>query len=106
MEIECLEIEGLEVQATESRAAAHRDLAEAMLNEIADQAKQALAKRDIKTPVFLVVPASGGAILNFGTHEDPCDGEWERIQRIVSTIVEELLGIPCTQFRELRCKTI
>lgn len=73
---------------------AHRDRAEEMLPQIAQQAKQALAQHAIDSSLFFLIPNSSRNIRTFATTLDPDDDEWERISEIVEAI--DLATLSCT----------
>ena len=72
---------------------AHRDRAEEMLPQIAQQAKQALAQHAIDSSLFFLIPNSSRNIRTFATTLDPDDDEWERISEIVEAI--DLATLSC-----------
>jgi hypothetical protein len=83
----------------------HRARAEAMLGQIAEQAKQALADADIDISLFFLVPSSGEAIATFGTPADPDDEVWGRVSEIVSNIVRHTVGLDRVRCRPVVCAT-
>jgi hypothetical protein len=85
--------------------ATYRDRAASKLDQIAQQAKQALADQDIDIALFFLVPNSGEAILAYGTPGDPDNESWGRVGEIVTSVVAQSIGLRCTQRRELRCAT-
>jgi hypothetical protein len=89
----------------DERVAAHRERVTAMLPEIAQQIREALAEQGIDTPLFLIVPRSGDAIITFGTSLDPSGDEWDRVGKIVSSIVRRMVGLDRTRCREVICAT-
>ena len=84
---------------------AHRELAAAKLDQIARDAKEALAYQGIDTPLFFLVPNSGNAILTFGTTLDPDDALWRQVSEVVSGVVRQLVGVDHTRCREVVCAT-
>ena len=87
-------------------AAPHRIRAAAMLDDIARQVREALRAENIGMVVFFMIPNSGQAILGFGrTPGDPPDEEWERVGRIVKSVLAELVGLRGTRRQEMRCAT-
>ena len=85
--------------------ATYRDRAASKLDQIAQQAKQALADQDIDIALFFLVPNSGEAILAYVTPGDPDNASWERVGEIVTSIVAQSIGLRGTRRRELRCAT-
>jgi hypothetical protein len=85
--------------------ATYRERAAAMLDQIAQQAKQALSDAGIGIGLFFIVPRSGKAILNFGTPGDPPDDLWDKVRDIVSAIVRRSIGLERLRCRELACAT-
>jgi len=83
----------------------HRARATTMLDQIARQTKQALVEAGIDTPVFLIVPTSGSAIVTFGTIADPPDDQWSRVSDVVASVVRDLIGLDRVQCREVQCAT-
>ena len=70
--------------ADDERVAAHRERAKAMLTEIAQQMKEALAEQGIDTPCSsssptVAMPSSPSALLVI-----PSDDEWDRVADIVA----------------------
>lgn len=92
-------------QADDDCVADYRARAEAKLDQIAQQAKQALEEHGIDTPVFFTVPRSGDSILTFGTITDPSDDLWEQVREIVSKIVRQMVGLDRVRCREVTCAT-
>jgi hypothetical protein len=89
----------------EERVAVHRKRAATKLDQIARDAKEALAYQGIEAPLFFLVPNSGNAILTFGTSLDPDDNEWNRVAEIVSAIVRHTVGLDRTRCQEVVCMT-
>jgi hypothetical protein len=83
---------------------AQRDRAKRMLNEIAQQARQALIDQGIDISLFFIVP-SGNAVVTFGCSGDPSDDEWNRVAEIVAPIVSGLIGLADTRCRAVACAT-
>jgi hypothetical protein len=92
-------------QADEERVAVHRDRAEGMLNQIAQQAKAALDEQGLDFSLFFIVPRSGDAVITFGTSGDPSDDEWGRVADVVASVVQQLVGLAGTRCREVVCAT-
>ena len=82
------------------RARARREL-----DEIARQAKQALAEHKIDLDVFFLVPNSGEAIVTYGTHNNPDDATWERVGDIVSDVLRQVVGMEGTRHASVMCST-
>jgi hypothetical protein len=82
----------------------HRARAKGMLDQIAEQARIALAEQGFDTPVFFIVP-SGEAIVTFGTIIDPPDDQWKRVSDVVVSVVRQLVGLDRTRCREVVCAT-
>jgi hypothetical protein len=83
--------------------ATYRERATAILDEIAQQAKQALSNAGIGIDLFFIVPRSGAAILTFGTPGDPPDDLWDKVRDIISSIVQRSIGLERLRCRELAC---
>jgi hypothetical protein len=83
----------------------YRERAAAKLDQIARDAKEAMAYQGIDTPLFFLVPNSGDAILTFGTTLDPDDDEWNRIGEIVSNIVRHTVGLDRVRCQPVVCAT-
>jgi hypothetical protein len=89
--------------AGDSDAPTYRERAASVLDQIARDAKEALAHQDID--LFFLVPNSGDAILIYGTPADPDDASWERVGVVVSAIVGRLIGLRGTRRRPVQCAT-
>lgn len=89
----------------DERVAARRERVTAMLPEIAQQIREALAEQGIDTPLFFIVPHSGDAIITFGTSGDPSGDEWDRVGEIVGSIVAQSIGLDRVRRREVICAT-
>ena len=63
----------------DSDEATYRERATALLDQIAQQAKQALSNAGIDIDLFFLIPRSGDAILTFGTLADPPDDLWSTV---------------------------
>jgi hypothetical protein len=85
--------------------ATYRERATAMLNQIAHDAKIALAERDITLDVFFTVPRSGCAVVTFGTLANPSDDQWDQVSEVVSAIVRRSIGLERSRCRALVCAT-
>jgi hypothetical protein len=83
----------------------HRARAKEMLNQITQQAKQALVDAGIDMPLFFMIPNSGDSILTFGTLGDPDDGLWSRVGEIVVAIVQQSAGLDRTRCQPVTCAT-
>jgi hypothetical protein len=82
----------------------HRARAKAEIDQIAQQAKLALADKGIiDTPLFFLVPNSGNAVLIFGTPGDPPDDQWDRVGEIIAAILGRLIGLRGIRRREVIC---
>jgi hypothetical protein len=86
-------------------AAAYRARAATLLNNITQQTKQSLNEQGIDLPIFFTVPSSGRSVLTFGTVGDPCSDVWNKVERIVSSIVRRKIGLERTRCRSLLCAT-
>jgi hypothetical protein len=85
---------------------AYRERATSLLDEIAQQTKQALADAGIDLDIFFLIPGSGGdAILVFGTPADPDDSEWQTASAIVASVVRHAVGLDRSRCRSLACAT-
>jgi hypothetical protein len=82
---------------------AYRAQAGIMLDQIAGRSRQALDEQGIDLDLFVAVPNSGDAIINYGTTGDPTDELWSRVSMIVSEIVRDLTGVSHTRCRGLVC---
>jgi hypothetical protein len=80
-----------------------RERARTMLDQIAQQASQALADAGIDLPVFFMIPNSGDSILTYGTVTDPPHELWEQVSQIVSSIVRGTVGLGRVRCREITC---
>jgi hypothetical protein len=100
-----MQTRALDDPALDDDVTAYRGLAAAKLDQIAHDAKEALAYRGIDTPLFFLVPNSGNAILTFGTTLDPDDALWSEVSEVVSGVVRQLVGLNHTQCREVVCAT-
>jgi hypothetical protein len=87
----------------DDEATAHRARAATMLDQIACDAKEALADQNIAIDLFFLVPNSGEAVLIYGTPGDPDDGLWNRVREIVGSIVAESIGLDRVQCRQVMC---
>ena len=85
--------------------AAQRAIARNLLPQITQQVKRALQEASIEIDVFLMIPATGDAIANFGTLADPPDELWTRIGEIVCSIVRRAVGLDRICSRPLSCAT-
>jgi hypothetical protein len=85
--------------------ATHRSRARKMLDQIAQQAKQALTDQGIGIDVFFLIPSSGNSVLIFGTPADPADVLWNEVGKIVSAIVRQSVGLAGTRCRAMACAT-
>ena len=75
--------QALDYPADEDGVTAYRERAKGMLNQIAQQARLALADQCIDLDLFFLAPNSGEAILIYGTPGNPDDASWERVGEIV-----------------------
>ena len=82
---------------------AHRGRAAAEIDQIARDAKEALADEGIDIDLFFLAPNSGKAILVYGTPTDPDDASWERVGEIVGSIVAQSIGLDRVQCRPVTC---
>ena len=89
----------------EERMADHRARAATMLAEISRRAKEALTEQGIDLNVFFVVPSSGDSIITCGAMSDPPDDLWGQVSTMISSIVEQAVGLDRTRLREVRCAT-
>jgi len=81
----------------------YRARAASKLDQIIQQVRMALAEQGIHTPVFLLVPNSGNAIMTFGTITDPPDDQLGRVGEIVASIVAQSCGLIRVRRREVVC---
>ena len=80
----------------------YRDRAKAKLKDVARDVRQALDEQDIDTPVFFLVP-NGNAVVQFGTVTDPTDHDWRRVSNVVTSVVQQVVGLDGTRCREVVC---
>jgi hypothetical protein len=80
-------------RADDGGIAAYRALADARLDEIAEEVKRRLATENLDIPVSFAVPRSGSSIINFGTSRDLDDPTWRRVRTVVISVVKEAVGI-------------
>ncbi len=83
----------------------HRERAKAEIDQTARQTKQALIDADIDLGIFFMVPNSGRAIVSFGTPGNPSDDEWDRVGKIVGSIVAQSIGLERVRCRPVTCAT-
>jgi hypothetical protein len=95
--------QALDYPADDDDVTACRARAQTELDQIAEQARQALAEQGIDTPLFFLVPNSGNAVLIFGTPGDPLDDQWERVGEIIAAILGRLIGLRGIRRREVIC---
>jgi hypothetical protein len=88
--------------ASDGDVTACRVRAREMLDEIAEQARQALEERGIDVGLFFLVPSSGPIVI-FGTLLDPDDVAWHWVGEIVGSIVAGLIGLDGVRCREVAC---
>src|SRR3954471_978443 len=94
---------------TAAARAAHieqRQKLEAALPEIADEAAAALKAANLDIPVFFCVPApenTGNSLMSFATPGDPPLEDWQRVSRIVETIIGSRIGCDGLRSRSLAC---
>ena len=84
---------------------AYRERATGLLQDIAQQTKQALADAGIDLHIFFTIPSSGHSIITFGTVADPDDEAWKTVSEIVSAVVRSAIGLDRSQCRSLACAT-
>ena len=87
----------------DSNEANYRERATALIDRIAQQAKQALSNAGIDIDLFFTVPSSGDAILTFGTPADPANDVWDKVRAVVSSVVRDSVGIERTRCRDIVC---
>jgi hypothetical protein len=83
----------------------YRARARNLLDQIAGRSRDMLAEHGIETQVFFLIPNSGNNILTYGTPDDPPDEEWRRVAQIVSSVVQQAVGLDRTQCQEVTCAT-
>ena len=98
--------QALDYPADEDGGTAYRERAKGMLNQIAQQARLALADQCIDLDLFFLAPNSGEAILIYGTPGNPDDASWERVGEIVAPILGRLIGLRGTRRQEVICATM
>jgi hypothetical protein len=99
----------------DGRAVAHRARVATMLNQIAQQTKQALSglrpmralriDADINLDIFFLLPNSGEVIVTLGTPGNHPDDEWNRVGGIVGSIVAQSIGLDRVRCRPVTCAT-
>jgi hypothetical protein len=85
--------------------ATRRAKARSLLGEITQRVKQALKEAGIGIEVFLLIPMSGDAVATLGTLADPPPEVWERVEGIVSSIVQQMVGLDRVRCRQVPCAT-
>jgi hypothetical protein len=100
-----MQTQTLDEAADDDDVTAHRARAAAMLDRIAQEAKQALADQGIAIDLFFLIPNSGHAILIYGTPADPPDDQWSRVSNVVASVVRQTVGLRGTRRREVQCAT-
>lgn len=98
-----METQALDYPADDDDVTAHRERAKGMLDQIAQQARLALADQCIDLDLFFLAPNSGDAILIYGTPGSPDDASWERVGEIVAPILGRLIGLRGTRRRDVVC---
>ena len=98
-----MEIQALDNLADDDDAMTYSERAKAMLNRIAAQAKQALSTpREVELDLFFVTP-SRHSVVTFGTMSDPSEQLWEEVSAVVSSIVQQVVGLDRVRCREAMC---
>jgi hypothetical protein len=82
-----------------------RRLLTSRLADIALLTRTALDNAALPLEIFFVIPASGHAMISFGTPGDPLDEDWDRVDQIISNIVGNIVGLGGLHGRELPCIT-
>ena len=82
-----------------------RARASAELDQIARTAKRALVDAGIDLELFFMVPNSGNAVLTYGTTGDPDDNLWDRVRDIVSSVLQETIGLERPECHGALCAT-
>jgi hypothetical protein len=101
-----MDTQEIDDQTDDDDVMAHRERAATKLDQIARDAKDALAENGLeKICLFFLIPNSGRSILVFGTPGDPSDDLWSKVGEIVEAIVARLIGLRGTRRREVRCAT-
>jgi hypothetical protein len=97
-----METQALDDSADDEDAATYRERAKAMLDRIAAQAKQALSQRGVELDLFFVTP-SRHSVVTFGTMSDPPGQLWGEVSAMVSSIVQQVVGLDRVRCREVMC---
>ena len=84
---------------------AQRARSSAELDQITRMTKQALVEAEIDLELFFAVPNSGDAILTYGTTSDVADELWDRVQDVVVSVVQEIVGLGWPHIREVSWAT-
>jgi hypothetical protein len=82
-------------------ARTHREKAISKLDEIVRLVRQRLVENKIDISLFFLIPRSGEAIVTFGTISDPSDQLWEQINDLVSSVVQDVIGV-----QRLKCRSV
>jgi hypothetical protein len=99
-----MDVDDEQVDLTDDNDAAPcRERASALLDQIADLTKQALANAGIDIELFFLIPRCGDAICIFGTLADPADELWGTVTEVVASVLRNVLGIERTRCREIVC---
>jgi hypothetical protein len=94
--------QALDDAADDEDTATYRERAKAMLDRIAAQTKQALSQRGVELDLFFVTP-SRHSVVTFGTMSDPPKQLWGEVSAVVSSIVEQVVGLDRVRCREVMC---
>jgi hypothetical protein len=90
-------------ESADERVKAHRDVLKRSLDKIASQIESALHDAGLTIPVYLVVPNSGTAIIQFATLLDPPEADSAKTSEIVCQCVSDKLGGVGLGLRALQC---
>jgi hypothetical protein len=85
---------------------AYRELATALLDEFAQQARVILREAGIGIDLIFVVPPSGDVILTFGTAAELYSQEWQALRTTLSSLVRHSIGLEPAQCRNVVCAMV
>jgi len=100
---EQLDYQTLDQEISGDRLFQQRKLLTSRLADIAFLTRAALDAASLPMEIFFVIPSSGDAMITYGTPGDPCDEDWVYVDRIISDIVGNIVGLSGLHGRELPC---
>ena len=92
--------------STDKKLESERATLRQSLDEMATGLGTALHEAGLNYPVYFTVPHSGDALATIITSVDPPLGDWEKVVRIFSKLIEERLGASGLRSRDLTCKAV